>query len=343
MPLGRWSSEGEPSSRKGHAQSIDKKPRNPTRPRSRSANGTKLLNGRVYGAKRNPFANARSEEPEFVEWGYGGMGSVKSSGDGASVWAKVQSGGVNIGAHEQPSGPSRPRPAGDDDDDGSGMAWVKKRRQLKEQENKNNESAAKQTSVSAVKPLASASDHNSPAAKEEAAEDRTLSTSPAQMDVPLQEAVDTPTKEHHLQAVTLPPVHHHHHRGHSHNTLERLSSTGKVENERRDSADTLRNMRPPTAQEPTGVDLVALPEDGRQRTESVKSRLSTSSSSSSGNDDADADADEEDLESPRDGEDEDDEDTEVRAEQSRLTALALGAGVEKISRHKESAPEAGSE
>lgn len=59
MPLGRWSSEGEPSSRKGHAQSIDKKPRNPTRPRSRSANGTKLLNGRVYGAKRNPFANAR--------------------------------------------------------------------------------------------------------------------------------------------------------------------------------------------------------------------------------------------------------------------------------------------
>lgn len=241
------------------------------------------------------------------------MGSVKSSGDGASVWAKVQSGGVNIGAHEQPSGPSRPRPAGDDDDDGSGMAWVKKRRQLKEQEKKNNESAAKQTSVSAVKSLASASDHNSPAAKEEAAEDRTLSTSPAQMDVPLQEAVNTPTKEHHLQAVTLPPVHHHHHRGHSHNTLERLSSTGKVENERRDSADTLRNMRPPTAQESTGVDLVALPEDGRQRTESVKSRHSTSSSSSSGNDDADADADEEDLESPRDGEDEDDEDTEVRA------------------------------
>ena len=49
-PLYRWSSEGETSNKKGRA-----------RPRSRSANGTRLLNGRVYGAKRNanPFANVR--------------------------------------------------------------------------------------------------------------------------------------------------------------------------------------------------------------------------------------------------------------------------------------------
>ncbi|EPS98576.1 hypothetical protein FOMPIDRAFT_1017642 [Fomitopsis schrenkii] len=352
-PLYRWSSEGEASNKKGRAQSIDKRPRNSTRPRSRSANGTRLLNGRVYGARRNenPFATARSEEPEFVEWGYGGMGSVQSSGVGDKKWARVQSGGVSIGAHEQPSGSSRPRSADDDDDDGSGMAWVKKRRQRKEQqEQKNTDSSDKQTGVAteesslAAKPNASGSDSAPPDGTEEVAENGTLSASPSQMDAPLPEVAGTPSKEEYIQAVTLPPIHHHHHRGHSHSTLERLSSVGKVDNERRDSADTLRAMRSPSAQEVemTSVDVVAVSEDARHRTESVNSRLSTGSSSSSGSGsgDADAEADEEDLESPRDGEEEDDEDME---EQSRLTALALGAGVEKISRHKETAPEAGSD
>ena len=46
--------------------------------------GTRMLNGRVYrgrqidGQNTNLFVTAKDEEPEFVEWGYGGMGSVKA-------------------------------------------------------------------------------------------------------------------------------------------------------------------------------------------------------------------------------------------------------------------------
>lgn len=74
----------------------------------------KMLNGRIYGGKRyageyihlpppqqfntpitaqtlaNPFANVRVE-PEFVEWGYGGMGSVHASaGIANDIWKGLQ-------------------------------------------------------------------------------------------------------------------------------------------------------------------------------------------------------------------------------------------------------------
>ncbi|KAI0688315.1 hypothetical protein C8T65DRAFT_122724 [Cerioporus squamosus] len=53
----------------------------------------RMLNGRVYGARRkpnaNPFANVRTDEPEFVEWGYGGMGSVKNASGQNSMWSRV--------------------------------------------------------------------------------------------------------------------------------------------------------------------------------------------------------------------------------------------------------------
>ncbi|CAL1703451.1 unnamed protein product [Somion occarium] len=128
----------------------------------------RMLNGRVYGARRvDPFANVRDEEPEFVEWGYGGMGSVNSTsqGVGAGIWARVQAGaGVSIGAHDESSwGASSARSrsssantptgsgestqsgyvasggsgrGGEEDDDGSGMAWVKRRREMREKEKK---------------------------------------------------------------------------------------------------------------------------------------------------------------------------------------------------------------
>ncbi|KIK99744.1 hypothetical protein PAXRUDRAFT_23590 [Paxillus rubicundulus Ve08.2h10] len=59
----------------------------------------RMLNGRIYGAKRyaaqtlaNPFANVR-DEPEFVEWGYGGMGSVHASaGIASDMWRGLQRG-----------------------------------------------------------------------------------------------------------------------------------------------------------------------------------------------------------------------------------------------------------
>ena len=103
--------------------------------------GVRMLNGRVYGRKRpynqastNPFATVRDTEPEFVEWGYGGMGSNKSNTNSSmgSAWRAVQN-GSNASAY------------GNDEDDASGMAWVKKRRAEREKaklaaENKGQES-----------------------------------------------------------------------------------------------------------------------------------------------------------------------------------------------------------
>lgn len=87
-----------------------------------------MLNGRIYGRRRlydkastNPFANVRDTEPEFVEWGYGGMGSNKSNSNSSmgSAWRAVQN-GSNSSAY------------GNDEDDASGMAWVKKRKAARE-------------------------------------------------------------------------------------------------------------------------------------------------------------------------------------------------------------------
>ncbi|KAK7049436.1 hypothetical protein VNI00_006040 [Paramarasmius palmivorus] len=112
--------------------------------------GTRLLNGRVYGAKRgahananaNPFATISSTypDPEFVEWGYGGTGSVKHQKDGVGgrVWGRLAKEGSvfdddaeNTGRGRQPTSPSR---AAAEDDDGSGMGWVKRRREQRERE-----------------------------------------------------------------------------------------------------------------------------------------------------------------------------------------------------------------
>ena len=129
-----------------------------------------MLNGRIYGAKRpnriseNPFANARDEEPEFVEWGYGGMGSVKgarsagvvgNNGPGAVNWerllggsAQAQSGWAVPGGGRGGAGARMKKPEtekegrsgesaeDDEDDDGSGLAWVKRRKRLREEKEK---------------------------------------------------------------------------------------------------------------------------------------------------------------------------------------------------------------
>ncbi|KAG8732732.1 hypothetical protein FRC11_011285 [Ceratobasidium sp. 423] len=81
----------------------------------------RMLNGRVYGARRarerlQPLASA---EPEFSEWGYGGMGSVNSG----SGYSKLQSTTSSLGG----------RP-GDDEDDGSGAAWARRRKEKRERE-----------------------------------------------------------------------------------------------------------------------------------------------------------------------------------------------------------------
>jgi hypothetical protein len=94
-----------------------------------------MLNGRVYGARgnnENPFANARDEaDPAFVEWGHGGMGSVRN-GVGGEMWKRLQSenSSVMVGSVESETWGKN----ADDGDDGSGMGWVKRRREQREKQ-----------------------------------------------------------------------------------------------------------------------------------------------------------------------------------------------------------------
>ncbi|KAG1799482.1 uncharacterized protein HD556DRAFT_1348132 [Suillus plorans] len=108
-----------------------------TTPSLPTKSARRMLNGRVYGSKRqppaNPFANVR-DEPEFVEWGYGGMGSVTGSSD--SKYSVLAKGAPALLSHTQARVTKTPVerndgvgvPAPDDEDDGSGMGWVKKRK-----------------------------------------------------------------------------------------------------------------------------------------------------------------------------------------------------------------------
>lgn len=97
--------------------------------------GHRMLNGRVYGGRRPSSTASQSEsyEPDFVEWGYGGMGSVNNSTNKdprtrGVDWAKVQSSGKFIDYGDA------------DVDDGSGMQWVRRRREQRERERKERES-----------------------------------------------------------------------------------------------------------------------------------------------------------------------------------------------------------
>ncbi|KAF5330958.1 hypothetical protein D9619_006046 [Psilocybe cf. subviscida] len=163
--------------------------------------GTRMLNGRVYGSKRaggnpNPFANARDEEPEFVEWGYGGMGSAKSARSAGAAsgvnWERVA--GASDGAARTGVGGTR-RSHGDgndalrketgfggtaglgtvggavEEDDGSGMGWVKRRREERERKAREAKEKEEKEKAEAAAKAASASDDaraGGPEAKDEA-------------------------------------------------------------------------------------------------------------------------------------------------------------------------------
>ncbi|KAF8810087.1 hypothetical protein BYT27DRAFT_6500691 [Phlegmacium glaucopus] len=123
-------------------------------PRPSRHKGTRMLNGRVYGGPKknpNPFANIRDEEPEFVEWGYGGMGSVKGakSAGVSGNWDRLH-GGSAMGSGDGTRTDMGAGAADADLDDGGGMAWLKKRkeeRERKAREQKENE-AEKENSES---------------------------------------------------------------------------------------------------------------------------------------------------------------------------------------------------
>ena len=91
------------------------------------------------------FQNIPDEEPEFVEWGYGGMGSVRSGG----MWAKVQSDQKVFLGHDGERG-RRAAPEADDEDDGSGMGWVKRRREERERKKREELAAAEATNKTDV-------------------------------------------------------------------------------------------------------------------------------------------------------------------------------------------------
>lgn len=118
----------------------------------------RMLNGRVYGARKhrssNVFDNIPDKEPEFVEWGYGGMGSVRSGG----MWSKVQGDQKAFLGHTEERGRAgAPAAEADDDNDGSGMGWVKKRREERERQKREelaaSEAASKTDAASAPNPV----------------------------------------------------------------------------------------------------------------------------------------------------------------------------------------------
>lgn len=140
-----------------------------------------MLNGRVYGSKNNdnanvnPFANVRDEEPSFVEWGYGGMGSVKNAKSaGVSGYEKLGSG------------------VDDDLEDGTGSAWLKKRKEAREkaQKEKEEKEAKEKAEKEALESPAPASTENASTdvkddADAKAGETTTTTTTPAPSTAPL--------------------------------------------------------------------------------------------------------------------------------------------------------------
>jgi len=242
-----------------------------------------MLNGRVYGAKRhpalaaNPFANARDDDDDFVEWGYGGMGSVRGARSAGvaghtdnrdrTKWERLQHDGRNVVAGKS----STEKGEIDDDDDGSGMGWVKKRKAERERKEKEEKDRAEAEVAQAhvVSTLSEAS-VTSPA-------HHPSSSSPT----PAEEGAPVP--EHIYTAVPLPAHLSRHHR--------RIQS-------RSPSMDTVPSIS-------------TIVPDAEEAPPSVGSDSETESEDDYG----------------------DDEDEDEGEEEEAKRKTALGAGIEKISRH----------
>ncbi|KAI0737883.1 hypothetical protein C8Q80DRAFT_1125005 [Daedaleopsis nitida] len=396
-PLDRWTSEGAfgaglPVSKKkkhslfggggggggvplGRTQSLtslsgkdDKKAKAPPPlPSNGGRKQQRMLNGRVYGAKRkpnnaNPFANVRTDEPEFVEWGYGGMGSVKNAGQ-TSIWSRVQAGDDAAGLAKQ---------ATSEEDDGSGMAWMKRRKEQREKEAAERAAREKAEAKVQEEPEVKPVDESERQAEESAEvkvdeqkaeskqaeadkadqsdEGADVPFSPSAVPLPSTPALPTsspstplasdahrpPQIEHITKAVTIPAPspHHRHHHTHSLSHVERRES-GEIARATPVSSPRKSEFAAEDAQATpeSSITRVTHPDsetDGDERESLSSSAMSTTS------DDADVeDGDAE--ESPKDteggfGQDEDDElEEDEEVERSRLTAL--GAGVEKFARH----------
>ncbi|KAH9056688.1 hypothetical protein EDB87DRAFT_1757697 [Lactarius vividus] len=152
IPLGHWVS-ADATTRRGSTSSSNGAPLVRAQSSSAPLKPKRLLNGRVYGARKHPhylsanaFDNVPDKEPEFVEWGHGGMGSVRAGG----MWSKVQSNQKMLIGNTEERGrrgtPAHPT----DEDDGSGMGWVKKRREERERKKREEQAAREAASKTNV-------------------------------------------------------------------------------------------------------------------------------------------------------------------------------------------------
>ncbi|KAF8515887.1 hypothetical protein JB92DRAFT_2912979 [Gautieria morchelliformis] len=271
--------------------------------------GQRMLNGRVYGRRASASQSGKQAayEPEFVEWGYGGMGSVASSqvrSRSGPDWAKLQSNGKVLGGNTD---------VDEEGDDGSGMGWVKRRRAQREQEEKAREARAEPGPDQSLPDIAV----HPPEPTDHKDASRPLH----------RQGSNQSNEEHHIyRAVSVPASHHHHIRHHSHHKpadgSETATPTSSPPLSRGNSPNSVPLVRAASTS-PHGELLPATAE----RLEDAEASSSSSSRSSASIDDEDEEEEEDDTE--RESSDDEDEDDA----EGRITSRC--AGVEKISRHKE--------
>ncbi|THH05318.1 hypothetical protein EW145_g4886 [Phellinidium pouzarii] len=308
--------------------------------------GTRLLNGRVYGARNtptaNPFATVRDAEPEFVEWGHGGMGSVKGARatKNASAWAALQSSQRLLVGHAVDE-------ERDDDDDGSGMGWVRRRREQREREKKERErlesekklemegEKKRELSADASEGKEAQDGESNAKSKMEVSEVKTTEKETGEEGKSLAEKSEKQDLEHVYTAVTVPAlkpkVHHHHshpfatHSVHSaHSNLHASvpgNGTGSPITEHVAASPDFGGACP----SPFGAVGVIEPSEGEgegitsmimdESTDAGAGTLTPTSTSSSSLDDSEDDGEVMNIDdADEEGEDEEDEDTEGREE-----------------------------
>lgn len=280
--------------------------------------GIRLLNGRVYGSRRNaafqqknPFANVH-DEPEFVMWGYGGTGSNKSEG---GKYAALQN-GQKVAVGHVADGKDAPA-----DDDVTGMAWLRRRREQREREKSEKEEKEKAekakdgvdetiVEAAAVEKDAEASEVSSPTTTTTEESKEQLPASEAKPEIPTSpkatstsptrfssELPSTPQRGRsfdekkergeHVTTVNVPaPRPHHHH--HSHSQANSLQSSPHH------SALQIPTHEHPAGPSTVGPSPLGVDIDGQGETASPAEESSPpeSSASSSFGDDEDADSNE---------------------------------------------------
>ncbi|TBU43787.1 hypothetical protein BD309DRAFT_990720 [Dichomitus squalens] len=366
VPLGRTQSLTSLSSKE--EKKAAKAKQAPTSAAAGGRKPTRMLNGRVYGARRNPnanpFANVRTDEPEFVEWGYGGMGSVKNTAGQSSVWSRVQ-------ADNNAAGLASKR--NDDEDDGTGMSWVKRRKEERERQKREREERERKEQQERQKATAEANGESADiemnTESEEAATDAkedegeaaekvrakaaeaelveedkenipataiaTLSSTPGSS-TPFASDPQRPHLhlEHITQAVNIPAPHHRlhhthslsHSHPHSHSHAHHYHSHSHSLSyiDSRESGEMARPFVHPDAAADSSVALLE---------NEIVERGSVSSSGASAMSTTSDDPEDEDSPKDTDGGFVNDEESEDEDEEEGRRLTALGAGVEKIARH----------